>query len=142
MVNQGLTAQYHVMKGGWVLRLCFGLSPQKKIRKEILEMGNFDEELTQGPVGKDGKVSELYKIDSSTRELLEGLRSIESLAENINKRLLPPMEKPLAKENKVEQAPNGWLEEHLAHLRVAKNKIIKIIEKLDQLSWATKTDVK
>ena len=102
------------------------------------------DELAQGEMGSEspGKVSELHKIDNSTKEILEGLRSIESLTENITKRLLPSMEKPLAKENKVEQAPNGWLEEHLAHLRVAKNKIIKIIEKLDQLSWATKTDVK
>ena len=106
-------------------------------------MGKFDDELTQGPVGSDTKkVSDLHKIDNSTREILEGLRSIERLTENINKRLLPQMEKPLAKENKVEQAPNGWLEEHLANLKVATHKIVKIIEKLDQLSWATKTDVK
>ena len=106
-------------------------------------MGRFDEELSESQVGKDaGKVSELYKIDNSTKELLEGLRSIESLTENINKRLLPPMEKPLAKENKVEQAPNGWLEVHFSDLTVATHKIVNIIEKLDRLSWATKTDVK
>ena len=54
------------------------------------------------------------------------------------------MEKPVPKENKerIEQSPNGWLEEHLANLRVATHKVIKIIEKLDRLSWATKTDVK
>ena len=102
------------------------------------------DELAQSEMGCEnpGKVSELYKIDNSTKELLEGLRSIESLTENINKRLLPSMEKPAPGESKVEQGPNGWLEAHLADLRVATHKIIKIIEKLDQLSWATKTDVK
>lgn len=100
------------------------------------------DELEQG-VGRDAeKVSELHKIDNSTRELIEGLRSIESLTENINKRLLPPMEKPVSQENKVGQAPCGWLETHLSDLRVATHKVIKIIEKLNKLSWATKTDVK
>jgi len=104
----------------------------------------YGERLAQSEMrcGNAEKVSELHKIDSSTKELIEGLRSIESLTENINKRLLPSMEKPVSGESKCEQAPNGWLETHLADLRVATHKIIKIIEKLDKLSWATKTDVK
>lgn len=82
----------------------------------------------------------IHKIDNNTRELTEGLRSIESLTENINKRLLPLMEKPVAKESKTEQAPSGWLEEHLADLRLATHKVIKIIHNLDKLSRETKTD--
>jgi len=106
-------------------------------------MRDFEEKLGQSEVGSDaGKVSELHKIDNSTGELLEGLRSVESLTENITKRLLPSMEKPVPGESKCEQAPSGWFEGHLLDLRVATHKIIKIIEKLDKLSWATKTDVK
>jgi len=88
------------------------------------------------------KISLIHNIDNSTRALVEGLQSIESLTENINKRLLPSMEKPVAKEGRCEQAPNGWLETHLADLKIATHKIIKIIEKLNKLSFATKTDVK
>ena len=88
------------------------------------------------------KISLIHNIDNSTRALVEGLQSIESLTENINKRLLPPMEKPVPKDNKVEQAPNGWLEVHFSDLKVATHKIVKITEKLDRLSWATKTDIK
>jgi len=84
----------------------------------------------------------VVKIDNSTRELNEGLLSIESVVENINKRLLPSREKPLSKEGRDEQAPNGWLETHLADLRHATTKIIRIIEKLGNLSRETKTDVK
>lgn len=84
----------------------------------------------------------VIKIDNSTRELIEGLRSIGSLAENTNKELLNPLEKLIPKEPKTEQAPRGWFEMHLADLRVATNKVIKIIEKLNRLSWATKTEQK
>lgn len=89
------------------------------------------------------EINLIRKIDNSTRELIEGLRSIESLTENINKRLLPLMEKPVPKEeSKVEQGPSGWFEGHLADLRLATSKIIKIIHKLEKLNRETKTDVK
>ena len=84
----------------------------------------------------------VVKIDNSTRELTEGLRSIESLTETINKRLLPLIEKPLLSENKVEQTPTGWLEIHLADLRSATPKIVRIITSLEKLSREIKTDVK
>jgi len=87
-------------------------------------------------------ISLVRKIDNSTRELTEGLRAIESLTENINKRFLPLMEKPLLSENKVEQGPNGWLEIHLADLYSATSKIVRIITNLEKLSRETKTDVK
>lgn len=88
------------------------------------------------------KMCLVRKINNATREIIEGLRSVESLTENINKRLLPLVEKPEAKEQKVEQAPNGWFEIHLADLRLATRKIIKIINNLDNLSRETKTDMK
>jgi len=84
----------------------------------------------------------VIKINNHTRELLEGLRSVEGFTKNINERLLPLMEKPVLKEGKCEQAPSGWFEEHLADLRVATHKVVKIIEKLNRLMWATKTEQK
>ena len=84
----------------------------------------------------------IIKIDNSTRELIEGLRSIESLSENMNKRLLNPLEKQIPKEEKKEAMPRGWFETHLANLRVATDKVIKIINKLNRLDFATKTELK
>ena len=84
----------------------------------------------------------VVKIDNITRELTEGLRAIESLTENINKRLLPLIEKPLLSESKVEQGPAGWLEIHLADLCSATSKIVRIIINLEKLSRETKTDIK
>ena len=97
--------------------------------------------LAQSDVGSKSAEDKslVIKIDNSTRELIEGLRSIESLAENINKGLLYPSEKPIPNENKTVQAPRGWLEEHLADLRLSTNKVIKIIEKLNRLSFATES---
>jgi len=80
----------------------------------------------------------VIKIDNSARELIEGLKSIEGLAGNINKRLLNPLEEPIPTEEKKEAMPRGWFETHLANLRVATDKVIKIIDKLNRLSWATK----
>ena len=86
------------------------------------------------------EINLIRKINNSTGELVEGLRSADSLTENINKKLLPSMEKPLVKEVKAEQSPNGWFEEHLSDLRIATHKVIRIIEKLNRLSLETKTD--
>lgn len=102
------------------------------------------EDMAQDEMGvKSAKeISLIHKIDNITRELTEGLWAIESLTENINKRLLPLIEKPLLSEGKVEQAPNGWLEILLADLCSATSKIIKIITNLEKLSRETKTDIK
>ncbi len=98
--------------------------------------------LTQSESLSPQQKSLVIKIDNSTRELIEGLRSIESLAENINKRLLNPLEKPIPEESKSGQTPRGWFEMHLSDLRVATDKVIKIIDKLNRLGWATKTEQK
>jgi hypothetical protein len=102
------------------------------------------EDIAQSEMGSRGvkEISLIHKIDNSTRELIEGLRTIESLTENINKRFLPLIEKPLLSESKVEQAPTGWLEIHLADLCSDISKIVRIITNLEKLSRETKTDVK
>lgn len=84
----------------------------------------------------------IRQIDGCTRELIEGLRSAENLTESTNKILLPSMEKPLAKEGKAEQAPNGWFEQHLADLRFATGKVIKIIGRINRLNLEIKTEDK
>lgn len=86
------------------------------------------------------KINLIRQIDGCTRELIEGLRSAENLTENTNKRLLPSTEKPLAKEGKVEQCPNGWFEQHLADLRMCTGKVTKIIGRLQRLVSEIKTD--
>ena len=105
----------------------------------------YGESLAQSEMDRSLREKEkslIIQIDNSTRELIEGLRSIESLAENTNKRLLNPLEKIIPKEEKKEPMPRGWLETHLADLRVATDKAIKIIDKLNRLNFATKTEVK
>lgn len=82
------------------------------------------------------------QIDNCTRELIEGLRSAETLAKSTNSILLPSIEKPLAKEGKTEQGPNGWFEQHLADLRLATHKVVSIISKLNRLNLEIKTEDK
>ena len=115
--------------------------------KEGFVKREYGRDLAQSEPGRGLRPEEkslIIKINNSTRELLEGLRSIESLAENTNKKLLNPLEKsiPTESESKAEQTPRGWFEEHLADLRGATDKVIKIIEKLNRLSFATETEAK
>ena len=62
------------------------------------------------------EISLIRKINNSTKDLLENLRNIESLSEDVNKRLLPSKDIPKEGSNIAEQAPNGWFEVHLADL--------------------------
>lgn len=91
---------------------------------------------------QSSKMNVRRQIDNCMREIIEGLRSAETLARSTNEILLPSMEKPLAKEGKVEQAPNGWFEQHLADLRLANHKTIKIISRLNRLNLEIRTEDK
>ena len=84
------------------------------------------------------ELSLMHKIDNSTKDLLENLRNIESLSEDINKRLLPSKDIVKKEGNIAEQAPNGWLECHMADLQLANYKAIKILTKLGILNRETK----
>lgn len=84
------------------------------------------------------EISLMHKIDNSTKDLLENLRNVESLSEDINKRLLPSKDTVKKEGNIAEQAPNGWLEVHLADLQRANYKAIKILTKLRILNRETK----
>ena len=84
------------------------------------------------------ELSLIHKIDNNTKDLLENLRNIESLSEDINKRLLPSKDVAKKGSNIAEQAPNGWLEIHLADLQFANYKAIKILTKLGILNRETK----
>jgi len=111
-------------------------------------MKNYDEEarMGQSEMGckTQGKTSLVHVIDNNTKEIIEILRGIEGLTENINQRLLSSvdiLDGSDAAEPKL-SAPSGWLEEHLADLKNVVLKINRIGAKLEKLSWATKTDVK
>ncbi len=84
------------------------------------------------------EISLIHRIDNTTKDLLESLRNIESLSEDINKRLLPIKDTTKKESNIAEQAPNGWLECHLADLQMANYKAIKILTKLGILNRETK----
>ena len=87
------------------------------------------------------EISLIHRIDNSTKDLLESLRNIESLSEDINERLLPPKDTLKKESNIAEQAPNGWLECHLADLQLANHKAIKIFTKLGILNRETQIKV-
>ena len=88
------------------------------------------------------EISLIHRIDNSTKDLLENLRNIESLSEDVNKRLLPSKDISKKESNIAEQAPNGWFEYHLADLQNANLKAIKILTKLGILNRETKISEK
>ena len=102
------------------------------------------EDMTQSKMGGSLKQESclLHKINNITREIMENLRVIESLTENINKILLPQDKKEQLVKKTDLPAPRGWFEIHLLDLKFAKFEVSKIINNLENLSRETEADVK
>ena len=95
--------------------------------------------LAQSEPTKAEEISLVRKIGNRTRNLLQGLNSIESLTNRMNKDLLPSMLKAES-EAKEKISPQGWLEYHLADLDNALLRSIQIHTQVERLVQATKTD--
>jgi len=93
--------------------------------------------------GMDLKAEEINlvrKIENRMKNLMQGLNSIESLTNGLNKSLLPPIPKAES-EAKVEQRqPQGWLEYHLSDLDNALCRSGQIYNQVTRLVQATETE--
>ena len=97
--------------------------------------------LAQSKPSEVEEISLIRKIEVSTKNLLQSLNSIESVANSSNKILLPIKSKAEGKsEVKEKRVPQGWLECHLADLDHAIWRTGQIYEEVTRLMQATKID--
>lgn len=86
------------------------------------------------------EINLVRKIESRTKNLLQGLNSIKASTNGLNKNLLPQAPKMESEAGTDKGPPQGWLECHLADLDCALRRCGQIYDEVTRLVRATKTD--